>query len=169
MALRTTPQVLRFEAATSLPNHCCCWYQDDLSQNLVILKSPGWGPLNRSLQSFSLAIYGHSGYQGASLWGECGLSFGLCWPSVYSRYLYPLSTVFPTVVFHSTRCAFVVQLPFIDNFVIDNVLIDLLVGCGPQRVFNLPHRCHPPFVLHPSFHRLLCLIDRFYLSRVLLF
>jgi len=66
MASLTTAQVLIFESATSLPNHGRFWYLDDFSQNLVILKSPGWGPVNRSLQGFSLAINGHSGYLAAS-------------------------------------------------------------------------------------------------------
>ena len=118
--------------------------------------------MNRSLRAFSLAINGHCGYLGASLWCQCGLSFGLRWPSIYSRYLYRLPTVFPSVVFHSALCAFLVGFSFIDNF-----LIDALVCFCPHRVFNLPCRCHRPFLFHLSFPSLLLLIVHLLLSCVL--
>jgi len=133
----TTPQGFRFKAATSLPDHHCCQYLDDFLQNLVILKSLGWGALSGALRACSLAMNGRSGYLGAWLWCKWGLSFGLRLPSIYRPYLYWLSTVFPNVVFHSAPCALVVPFWFIDNLLIDGV-----VGFCPHRVFNLPRRCH---------------------------
>ena len=113
------------------------------SHNLVILKGPSWGPLNRSLWAFSLALNGHSGYLGASLLCDWVQSSGLCWPWIYSLYLYRLPTVFVSVLFHSVPCAFVFFLAFVDNF-----LIDLLMGFGLYHLFNLPLRCHWLFCSH---------------------
>ena len=101
---------------------------------------------------------------GASQWCECPPLFALCTPSIYSRYLHRLSTVFPSVVFHSASRAFVVGFSFIDN-----LLMVALVGFCPLCVSKLPLPCHPPFLFHLS---LLCLplrIGRLFLSRVLLF
>ena len=131
---------------------------------MVIIKGPSRGPLHRSLRAFSLAINRHSGYLGGSLWCECGVSFGLQLPSVYSRHLYRLSTVFPAVISHSAPCAFVVRFPFIDNF-----LIDAVVGLCPHLVFDLPRLCHRPFLFHLSLPSLFLLVVRLFLSRLLPF
>jgi len=120
--------------------------------------------LHRSLCAFSLAINGHRGNLGASLSCECGLSLGLQLASIYSRYLYRLSTVFPSVVFHSASRAFVVSFQFIEN-----LLIDALVGLCPHRVFNLPRWYHRPLFLHPSWPSLLFRVVRLFLCRVVIF
>jgi len=114
-----TPQVFRFEVATSLPDHRSCRYLDDFLYNVVIVKGPCWGPLHSSLRAFSLAINGNSGYLGASFRRECGWSFGLRLPSIHRRYLYRFSTVFPKMVPHPASRAFIVRFPFIDNLLID--------------------------------------------------
>ena len=88
---------------------------------------------------------------------------GCCRSSMYSRYLYQLSTVFPSVIFHSTPGAFVVRFSLGDNF-----LIDAFVGFCPHRLLNLSPRWHRPFFLYPSFPSLLCFIVRLFFSGVLL-
>ena len=164
MASPTTPHVFRFVAATSLPEHRRCRYLDDVSLNIVNFKSPSWWPWNRLSRALSLRIRDHSGYLRASPWCEWGLSLGLCSQSVYGRFLYRFSTVFPSVVFHSASLTFVVRFLFIDNLVIHP-----LVGFCPHRLFNLPHPCYRPFLFHLSFPCLFCLILALFLSRLLLF
>jgi len=89
------------------------------------------------------------------------MSFGLCWPSRYRRYLYRFSTVLPRVVFLPPLCTFVVRFSFVNN-----LLTDALVGFCPHCVVNLPSGCHRTLLFYLHFLNLLSLIVRLVLAQV---